>query len=80
VIGLEFECNHCQTRYSVPVRKLDRLAMACPNCREQWLDHRPGPKINESQTVLNNFTECLKVLQQSQLEGVVLRLEIYDNS
>ncbi len=76
LIGMEYECTHCHVKYSVPLQKLDRPTLACPNCKEQWFDHPRGPAVDVSEDALQHFVDCLRFLQARQLPGVALRLEI----
>jgi hypothetical protein len=78
LLGIEYECNHCRARYSVPIDRLDRVTMACPNCKEPWFDHKMADlaAINVSQDIVHRFVDHIKALRSCQLEGVALRLEI----
>jgi hypothetical protein len=78
LLGVEYECTHCHARYSIPLDKLDRVTLSCPNCKEQWFDHPARTSINVSEDMLHNFVGQLRALQSCQLKGVAVRLEIAD--
>lgn len=75
IVGIEYECAHCQSRYTVLVTKFDRHVTSCPNCREKWMLADNAAPSNEE--TLYYFIEQLKQIQTRKL-GVTIRLELAD--
>jgi hypothetical protein len=81
IVSLGCECPQCGVLYLVPIGKLTRVAIACPNCKEPWADEIPAQSgvQNSDANVLRHFVESLKMLQQKKV-GAFLRLEIKDDT
>lgn len=77
IVGLEYECTHCETRYLVPLKKFDRRVERCPNCNEKWLSTDAARQMSSDQTI-SQFVEYLKDLQTRNL-GVTIRLELAED-
>lgn len=75
VIGLEYECAHCGSRYLVPLKRFDRRVDCCPNCQEKWLSRAASAGVESDERVLSQFADYLHQLQQRTL-GARVRLEI----
>lgn len=37
ISGIEYGCQHCQAKYSVPLDRFDRILHQCPNCHEELI-------------------------------------------
>jgi hypothetical protein len=76
IIGVGYDCKHCHSTYLVPLEKLSRITTSCPNCKEEWVsDIAPSNGVHSDASVLNNFTQSLKLLQTRNV-GASIRLEI----
>jgi hypothetical protein len=76
VIGLEYECNHCHARYSVPLGKCDRVTAICPNCNERWLKETQDTSSRlPDVAIIRGLVEFLHEVKTRQL-GATIRLEI----
>jgi NAD-dependent SIR2 family protein deacetylase len=70
VIGVEYECNHCHARFAVPIDRMDRPAMTCPNCREPWFNRDINVLVGAaSQDIVQYFAQNLKALQSESRES-----------
>lgn len=77
IIGIEFECRHCGSRYLVPLQRFDRRVGRCPNCQEKWLkDGHEQPSEDQAISLLVEcLRECLQKIQARDM-GAVVRLQI----
>lgn len=84
IIGIEFECRHCGSRYLVPLQRFDRRVGRCPNCQEKWLkdgheQEHPSQEQPSGDQAISLLVECLReCLQKIQARdmGAVVRLQI----
>ena len=74
IIGIEYECSHCGSRYLVQVIRFDRRVAHCPNCHEPWLAAGAVNRQSDDQAVAQ-LVDALKEIQSRKL-GVVVRLEL----
>jgi DNA-directed RNA polymerase subunit RPC12/RpoP len=75
IIGLEYECTHCGSRYLVPLKNFDRRVSHCPNCQEKWLSSTGSEGMQSPDQTISLFVDYLKQIQTRNL-GVIVRLEI----
>lgn len=75
ILGIEYECNHCQSRHFVPIEKFDRVLYQCPNCKEGLATRTQASDVGQAKddTILDNFVKDLAALKTL---SVKLRLEI----
>lgn len=78
IVGIEYECRHCQSRYVVPLARFDREISHCPNCKEAWIS--TARKTGQEQSDEQAFSLFVKYLMRFQggEEGVIVRLELAD--
>jgi len=78
--GVHLECIHCHSSLTVPFQRIDRGVPAkCPNCNEDWGDHRnytgrgdkPAPQGD-----LGEFGLLLRKIQQAASPGVKISFEV----
>ena len=74
IAAIEYECEHCHSRHSVPIARFDRVVGRCPNCQQELVrtTHADSSKANDA-AVLHAFIETLQDLKS---RGLTLRLEI----
>ena len=61
ICGVEFRCSHCGMKMIYSIETLDRLPVACQNCREPLLNRNSGPEYG----ILKNFLDATKKLQNT---------------
>ena len=74
IIGIEYTCAHCQSKYLVPIDKFDRIIHQCPNCKETLVQsgRADNASINDEAS-LSNFIDNLRDLRD---RGMGIKLEI----
>ncbi len=76
ILSVGYECPHCRATYFVPLARLDRVAIHCPNCRERWAsDTQPSSSEHSDAKVLEFFVHFLHELCRRDF-GSHLRFEI----
>jgi hypothetical protein len=74
ILGVEYTCGHCQSKYLVPLSKFDRVIHQCPNCKEGLInaqrDSSPRPS---DESALLNFVGALNDIQNRNMD---IKLEI----
>jgi ribosomal protein L37AE/L43A len=61
VLGLEFECNHCKAKISLPV-EATRAVWQCPVCNADWIISGTDEQ-NAIQSLLKVFRNAERALQ-----------------
>jgi DNA-directed RNA polymerase subunit RPC12/RpoP len=76
IIGIEYECANCHTRYGVLIDSFARRTTQCPNCRLEWMEGGEpiGDGISNDQ-LLSQLIERLKLVQ-GRTFGAAIRFEI----
>ena len=55
IVGLEYECAHCGSRYLVPLKRFDRRVAHCPNCQKKWVTGGPGDGAQSDEQTISLF-------------------------
>src|SRR6266849_9926850 len=80
IIGLEFECNTCHARYTLPVISITRCPSTCPNCNEPWIRRdQPSTSSISDLAIIGRLAEFLSEIKVRRL-GATIRLEIVGES
>jgi hypothetical protein len=78
--GVHLECVHCHSSLTIPFQRLDRGVPAkCPNCNEDWGDHRNFTGRGDEpipQGDLREVGTLLKRIQQTSITGVKISFEV----
>jgi hypothetical protein len=79
IVGIEFECGHCQSRHLIPLKRFDRILYECPNCHEQFISITPIERTltRSDESILRAF---IKALDDMQLLKVKIRLELSEGT
>ena len=73
ILAIEYECPHCHVRHTVPVDKMDRPLLFCPNCNEPLIRQ---VAVNEpDDVVMLAFSHSLREMQRREFSAN-LRLQI----
>ena len=76
IVGIEYECKHCLSTFSVIISAADRQILNCPNCNETWMERGKTPVENRLDVQkMFYFKNYLGFLQQD-ICGATIRLEI----
>ncbi len=69
LLGLRFECKHCETSVEVSFNHLTDLPSQCSNCGQTWMA-KPQGDMSASQTYsrLGQFVSAYKAMT-AELEG-----------
>lgn len=79
VVAVEYECNHCHARYTVPIEATDRYIDGCPNCREPWLSTRSGTSEPPDDQLVRMLLGYLKDARSRKF-GAAVRLELAEQA
>ena len=77
IIGLEYECTHCHSRWSIPIDRFDRKVTVCPNCNQQWLGGNASTAVASysDDQLVSILVDRLKEVQ-ARTFGAIIRLEV----
>lgn len=75
ILALEYECPHCHVRQSIPIEKVDRLLLNCPNCNKILVKkNEEGGHVHDD-VLLSKFVHSVKEIQLREFPAI-LRLQI----
>lgn len=74
LLGIEYECGYCHSKYFIPLEKFAHVIYQCPNCKVALIGatHIDSTKRSDEGALLN-FVEALKDIQT---RPITLRFEI----
>ena len=76
IVAVGYLCPHCGSSGSVPIEKIDRVAVTCGNCAQRLISEtQPSSSQLAESIVMKHFLEALRALQVRDF-GNHVRLEI----
>ena len=74
IVSLEYSCSHCDSKYTVPLKRFDRVLYQCPNCKQEVVSgaHQSDRKPSDDEAL----AMLLGNLRDVQARNIPIRFEI----